>query len=354
MLKSFVSINAWIHYQGQITFSSYSNVESFLTAEDVSSIKKHFSNCKPNKVEPSDKVWFAKGAITRDKMSLVTDELKIKRVRKIDEADKVVIDDSVLSTIVDDSRLTHYIMAPTNLIKAKINNTKWDSYTNDYLGDKVIIYSSNDLKKTKDHLTELIGTDNDFSKCKIESYYEVRGVHRTMGWGDGRYITTNEKVNDLFNSIEVSTKNNNGILMSEFFRVADADNAALDFETYETIAAMVGSRDAGNALMGLEVLSNCLVPEGNEALIALVFKKYYHVHGPNKSKFTPSIWSFIKRNKQVHDLANNNYRYLIPKLMKLNNSDDMKKMIQDMFIEEVNRNYFKGESIQVANISFNI
>jgi len=358
MLKEFVQVSSW-SYGSRISFSSYGEVISFLSKQDLDSLKSKLNQFKENTVEKHDKTWIAKGSITREKMSLVTDELKIKRVRKMSEADKIVIDDSVVNTYIND-KLSYVISAPINIVKDDYNKSGSRStfeslikHMDKYVGDKIIIFESTDYSKTKDHLSELIKQNPDYTKATIESFYEVKGLHRTMGWGDSRYITTNDKINDFLNSFIMASEKNNGILMSEFFRTADADNAALDFETYETIKDMVKSRDRGNALMGLEVLSNCLIPEGNEALIALVFKSYYEVHGNNKQAFTPSIWSFIKRNKAVHDLSNNNYRYLIPKLMKLDNSDDMKNVINKMFVEEVNKNYFKGESLQVTNISFN-
>jgi len=356
MLKEFVQVNVW-NYGGRASFSSYGEVISFLSKSDLDNLKLTLSQFKQNTIEKCDKVWFGKGSITREKMSLVTDELKIKRVRKMNEADKIVIDDSLVDTYIND-RLSYVILAPFNFVKDEYEkqNHSWDKNINhlkNYVGDKIVIFESTDYSKTKEHLSELIKNNLDYNKCVIESFYEVKGIHRTMGWGENKHITTNDKLSDFISSVKISSSKNNGILMSEFFRTADADNAALDFETYETIKDMVKSRDRGNALMGLEVLSNCLIPEGNEALIALVFKAYYEIHGNNKQSFTPSIWSFVKRNKAVHDLSNNNYRYLIPKLMKLDNSDDMKAVINQMFVEEVNKNYFKGESLQVTNISFN-
>jgi hypothetical protein len=360
MIKNYFSTNAYVNGT-RLQISSWVELKGCITLEDQKTINSLLEGTKPNKIEKCDKVWFSKGSITRDKMRLVTDEMKIKRVRKIEEADKFIIDNGLFQTDFS-NKPVYCLIAPISLIESNISSSSKSPFDQEYVKKaqkiypckEVIISSSNSFEKVKKELNDIAAIDPGFSNCKIETFYEVEGMYRVWGWGENRGIKTNERLFDFFNNIKALTKDSSkGILLTEFFREADADNASLDLDTYENLIAMVSSGDKDNALMGLEVLSNCLVPEGNEPLISLVFKHYYQKHGLNKSKYTVSINSFIKRYKHVHDISNDNYKYLIPKLMNMNSSNEIKNIIDKMMIDEINRNYFNNSDIKVTSLQLN-
>jgi len=361
MIKNYLSTSAYVNGQ-RLQISSWVELKGCITLEDQKTINSLLASTKTNKVEKCDKVWFSKGSITRDKMRLVTDEMRIKRVRKIEEADKFIIDNGLLQTSFSDKPV-YCLIAPISLVEGSINSSSSKSpFDQEYIKkaqktyqcNEIIIASSNSFEKVKKELSDIVAIDPNFSNCKIETFYEVEGMYRVWGWGENRHIKNNDRVFDFFKNIEALTKDNSkGILLTEFFREADADNASLDLDTYENLTAMVSSGDKDNALMGLEVLSNCLVPEGNEPLISLIFKHYYQKHGLNKSKYTVSINSFIKRYKHVHDISNDNYKYLIPKLMNMNSSNEIKNIIDKMMIDEINRNYFNNSNIKVTSLQLN-
>jgi hypothetical protein len=352
IIKNYYSTN--VHYNVGATnyqASSWMEVKGYLDFNDVKTIKSLLETIKPNKVERCDKVWFSKGTVTREKMKLVSDEMRIKRVRKISEADKFVLDDSLFSTNIDLNSPVYCITVPNNIFSSTIDKLE---YIKKYTCNETIVYSSSSFDKAKKVLNELKSVSIDFNNAKIETFYEVEGLYHTRGWGQHRSISTNEKLYELIQVVNsVEKDNSKGILLTEFFREADSDNACLDLDTYETLTSMVSSNDKENALMGLEVLSNCLIPEGNEPLISLVFKSYYQRHGLNKSNFTVSINSFIKRYKHVHNISNDSFRYLIPKLMNLNSSEEIKSVIYKMFIDEVNKQYFQNCDIKVTELKLN-
>jgi len=358
MTKNYFSTNAYVSGQ-RLQVSSWIELKRYITFEELNEIKSLLESTKTNKVEKCDKVWFGKGSITRDKMRLITDEMKIKRVRKIREADKLIIDDSLFQTNFNNKPM-YCLIVPNYLIVSNVPNGSKTPFEQKYVKDakklynETIISSSNSFDKVKKERDEFAKIDPAFSTCKIETLYEVEGMFRVLGWGDNRHIKTNERLFDFFENIQVLTKDvSKGILLTEFFRTADADNACLDLDTYENLLSMVSSGDKDNALMGLEVLSNCLVPKGNEPLICLVFKHYYQKHGLNKSRYTVSINSFIKRYKPAHDISNDSYKYLIPKLMNMNSSDEIKTIIDNMMIDEINRNYFGNSNIKVTSLKLN-
>ena len=360
MIKNYFSTTAYTNGP-RIQISSWVELKGCVTLEDQKAINSLLAGTKTNKVERCDKVWFSKGSITRDKMRLVTDEMKIKRVRKIEEADKIIIDDGLFQTDFSDKPI-YCLIAPISLVNSNTSNLSKSPFDQEYVKkaqalyqcNEVIISSSNSFEKVKKERSDLAAIDSGFGNCKIETFYETEGMYRVLGWGEYRNIKTNERWEDFFKNIEGLTKDNSkGILLTEFFREADADNASLDLDTYENLVAMVSSGDKDNALMGLEVLSNCLVPEGNEPLISLIFKHYYQKHGLNKSRYTVSINSFIKRYKHVHDIANDNYKYLIPKLMNMNSSNEIKSIIDKMMIDEINKQYFTNSNIKVVSLQLN-
>lgn len=360
MIKNYFSTSAY--FSGtRMQISSWIELKGCITVEDQKTISSLLASTKTNKVEKCDKVWFSKGSITRDKMRLVTDEMRIKRVRKIEEADKFVIDDGLFQTDFG-NKPVYCLIAPISLVESNVNSASKSPFDQEYIKkaqalyqcNEVIIASSNSFEKVKKERSDFAAVDPSFNNCKIETFYEVEGMYRIWGWGEGRHIKTNDRLFDFFKNIEALTKDSSkGILLTEFFREADADNASLDLDTYENLIAMVSSGDKDNALMGLEVLSNCLVPEGNEPLISLIFKHYYQRHGLNKSKYTVSINSFIKRYKHVHDISNDNYKYLIPKLMNMNSSNEIKSIIDKMMIDEINKQYFTNSNIKVISLQLN-
>ena len=246
---------------------NYSLTAGFLTKEILTKYNKLCEKNKDNKLKDNSTIYLSPISnypVYKLKNHIQENKLNIKKARKWDKIDTIIIDKDFLNSFKTEKNKIY------TLIPAKeIQNDK-----NKYFGrDNWAYNKTNGYSDTLFFYTEsenIIKHSGDFKQ--FSNHPQIEGFPIKRDHGHKKVCDNIEFIIELFENIE---KYNLHVVLDSSIDKEINKDTVIDLEIYETLYNMLNSTDEGNTKIAREIIANCEYDQSRPYILFLasVFEK---------------------------------------------------------------------------------
>jgi hypothetical protein len=274
---------------------NWAKTAGFLNKEIVNKYKELCEKNKDNKIQDNSVIYsspLSNYPVYKLKNYIQENKLNIKKARKWDKIDTIIIDKDILNFSETEKNKKYILIPAKEILDSKNKYIGKDNYAyerNNKFQDTLFFYINEDLPITHYHEFE-----------QFKNYPKIEGFPVINHHGMKRICDNLDFLIELFDNIE--KYNINVVLDSSIDKEINKDTV-IDLEIYENLYSMLNSSDKGNHKLAREIIANCEYDQSRPYILFLtsIFstlmnksdnKNYHAVHKNLNKDRSYFKWSY--------------------------------------------------------------
>lgn len=238
------------YYKGTKYNFGWDPTAGFLNEEIIDRYKELCEKNKDNQIKDNSVIYqspLSNYPVYKLKNYIQENKLNIKKARKWEKIDTIIIDKDFLSNLVK-PKTEKYVQIPAKEIlnnkdKYINNNNEWSFKRSDGYSDTLFFYTK--YENTINHAKEF---------GQFKDHPQIKGIAIKREHGMKNICDNIEFITELFDNIE---KYNLHVVLDSSIDKEINKDTVIDLEIYENLYNMLISTDEGNWKIAKEIIANC-------------------------------------------------------------------------------------------------